>query len=59
MAEGNEVIVAKNRQEAGRFIPETKTVSYLTDSLTGLLKGNYDYKDTKAEALKEKCEITD
>ena len=42
---GNEVIVTKNGQEVGRFIPKAKTVSYLTDSLTGLLKGNYDYED--------------
>ena len=41
---GNEVIVTKNGQEVGRFIPKTKTISYLTDSLTGLLKGNYDYE---------------
>lgn len=56
---GNEVIVTKNGQEVGRFIPKTKTISYLTDSLTGLLKGNYDYDDAREEALKEKYEITD
>ena len=33
---GNEVIIIKNGQEVGRFIPKAKTVSYLTDSLTGL-----------------------
>ncbi|MBP3226031.1 MAG: type II toxin-antitoxin system prevent-host-death family antitoxin [Methanobrevibacter sp.] len=56
---GNEVIVTKNGQEVGRFIPKEKTVSYLTDSLTGLLKGNYDYDGAREEALKEKYEITD
>ena len=56
---GNEVIVTKNGQEVGRFIPKTKTISYLTDSLTGLLKGNYDYEDAREEALKEKYEIAD
>ena len=40
---GNEVIVTKNGQEVGRFIPKDKAASYLTDSLTGILKGNYDY----------------
>ena len=56
---GNEVIVTKNGQEVGRFIPKEKTVSYLTDSLTGLLKGDYDYDNAREEALKEKYEITD
>lgn len=56
---GNEVIVTKNGQEVGRFIPKDKTASYLTDSLTGILKGNYDYDDAREEALKEKYEISD
>lgn len=57
--DGNEVIVTKNGQEVGRFIPKAKTVSYLTDSLTGILKGNYDYEDAREEALREKYEVTD
>ena len=56
---GNEVIITKNGQEVGRFIPKAKTISYLTDSLTGILKGNYDYDDAREEALREKYEITD
>ena len=56
---GNEVIITKNGQEVGRFIPKEKAISYLTDSLTGILKGNYDYDDAREEALKEKYEITD
>ena len=56
--DGNEVIVTKNGQEVGRFIPKTKTVSYLTDSLTGILKGNCDIDDARGEALKDKYEIT-
>ena len=37
---GNEVIVTRNGKEVGRFIPRAAaaTVSYLTDSLTGILK---------------------
>ena len=57
--DGNEVIITKNGQEVGRLIPKAKTVSYLTDSLTGLLKKNYDYDEAREEALKEKYEITD
>ena len=56
---GNEVIVTRNGQEVGRFIPKEKTVSYLTDSLTGILKGNMDLDKAREDALREKYEITD
>ena len=56
---GGEVIVTKNGKEVGRFIPKDAAVSYLTDSLTGILKGGHDLKDAKEERLKEKYEITD
>ena len=56
---GNEVIITKNGQEIGRLIPKEKTISYLTDSLTGILKGNYDIDEEREAALKEKYEITD
>ena len=42
--EGNEIIVTKNGKEVGRFIPREKVVSYLTDSLAGILKGDTDLK---------------
>lgn len=57
--EGNEVIVTKNGKEVGRFIPKDTAISYLSDSLTGILKGNADIKQAKEERLKEKYEITD
>ena len=41
---GSEVIVTRNGREVGRFIPKDTAVSYLTDSLTGILKGDYDIK---------------
>lgn len=37
-----EVIVTKNGKEVGRFIPRAAAVSYLTDSLIGILKGDMD-----------------
>ncbi len=55
---GNEVIITKNGQEVGRLIPKTKTISFLTDSLTGILKGSYDRETIKEEALREKYENT-
>ena len=51
---GQEIIVTKNCREVGRFIPRDAAVSYLTDSLTGILKGDYDLEEVKAERLKEK-----
>ena len=51
---GQEFIVTKNGHEVGRFIPKDATVSYLTDSLTGIIKGNYDLDEMKSERLKEK-----
>lgn len=55
---GNEVIVTKNGKEVGRLIPKEKTVSYLTDSLTGILKSK-SKDDEREKALKTKYEIAD
>ena len=56
---GNEVIVTKNGKEVGRFVPRGKAVSYLTDSLTGILKGDADPEQAKEEGLKRKYETAD
>ena len=56
---GQEVIVTKNGKEVGRFIPKDTAVSYLTDSLTGILKKDHDLDKEKAERLAEKYETAD
>ena len=56
---GQEVIVTKNGREVGRFIPKDAAVSYLTDSLTGILKEEYDLYEAKSERLMEKYGIAD
>ncbi len=56
---GEEIIVTKNGKEVGRFVPKEATVSYLTDSLTGILKAEYDLDDVRKERLSEKYEVTD
>ena len=56
---GQEIIVTKNGKEVGRFIPKDTAVSYLTDSLTGILKVDYDLDKEREERLKEKYEIAD
>ena len=56
---GGEVIVTKNGKEVGRFIPKDAAVSYLTDSLTGILKERNELDDTREARLKEKYEAVD
>lgn len=56
---GQEVIVKRNGKEVGRFIPKDAAVSYLTDSLTGILKKDVNLDEVKAERLKEKYEVAD
>lgn len=56
---GDEVVVTRNGKEVGRLIPRDMAVSYLTDSLTGILKGNDDISQAKEERLKTKYEIAD
>lgn len=51
---GQEVIVTKNGREVERFIPKNAAVSYLTDSLTGILKEGRNLDEIKAEKLAEK-----
>lgn len=56
---GQEIIVTKNGKEVGRFIPKDAAVSYLTDSLTGILKGDYELDEVREERLREKHETVD
>lgn len=56
---GQEIIVTKNGKEVGRFVPKDAAVSYLTDSLTGILKEDYDLDEVKAESMREKYGAVD
>ena len=56
---GQEILVTKNGKEVGRFIPKEAAVSYLTDSLTGILKEKNDLAKIKEEDLKAKYGIVD
>lgn len=49
--DGQEVIVTKNGREVGRFIPKGTVVSYLTDSLTGILKDEGSQDDARANEI--------
>lgn len=55
---GGEVIVMKNGKEAARLVSYDKSVSFLTDSLTGVLKGDYNEKEARTERM-QKYESSD
>ena len=48
---GEEVIILRNGLEMARLISHDKTVSFLSDSLGGVLKNDYDDKKMKAERM--------
>lgn len=56
---GHEIIVTKNGREVGRFIPKDAAVSYLTDSLTGILQDNGNLDEIKTESMREKYGFVD
>lgn len=56
---GQQIIVTSNGKEVGRFIPRDAAVSYLTDSLTGILKGDMDIDQAREESLREKYAVND
>ena len=56
---GKEVIVTKNGREVGRFVPKDAAVSYLTDSLTGILKEDYSLEEVKTARLTQKYGAVD
>lgn len=57
--EGQQIIITKNGRKVARVIPEDAAVSYLTDSLTGILKGNYSLDEEKDKELRAKYEAAD
>ena len=56
---GEEVVITKNGKEVGRLVPKGAAVSYLTDSLTGVLKGRTELEEAKDARLREKYEAAD
>ena len=46
---GDEIIILKNGNEVARLISKERSVSFLTDSLLGVLQGDYDDKAIRAE----------
>lgn len=52
--DGNEVVILKNGKEVARLVSHQNAVSYLTDSLVGVLSGDYDEKQLRAERYNKK-----
>lgn len=48
-----DVIIMKSGKEIARLISYNKGVSFLSDSLVGMLKNDYDDKTMKEEKLKK------
>lgn len=48
---GEEIIILRNGKEMARLISHNKSVSFLTDSLIGVLKNDYDDKSTRTERM--------
>ena len=57
--EGNEIIILKKGKEVARLISKDTGISFLTDSLTGILKKDYNEKDIRTERIAEKYENID
>ena len=51
--EGNDVIILRNGKEVARLISHEKSVSFLTDSLLGILKGDYSKESIKGEKMRK------
>ncbi len=49
--EGQEIIIMKNGSEVARLISKAQTVSFLSDSLVGVLSSDVDEKQAHAERM--------
>lgn len=49
---GEEICVLKNGKEVARIISREKSVSFLSDSLLGVLKNDYDENEMRAERVR-------
>ena len=50
---GDEIIILKNGVEVARLISKNTAVSFLTDSLTGILSNDYNEKIVREERLRK------
>ena len=55
--EGKEIIILKNGKEVARLISHEKSISFLSDSLLGVLKEDYTKEDIAKERIKKYAKI--
>lgn len=48
---GDEIVIQKNGEEVARLISHTQSISFLTDLLVGVIKGNYPEDAIKIEKM--------
>ncbi len=48
---GDEIVILKNGKEVARLVSHDSSISFLTDSLTGVLKNDYDDKAMRHERI--------
>jgi len=51
VSEGQEIVIMKNGSEVARLISKGQTVSFLSDSLVGVLHSDVDEKQARAERM--------
>lgn len=49
--EGQEIVIMKNGSEIARLISKDRTVSFLSESLVGMLSSDVDEKKARAERI--------
>ena len=49
--EGQEIVIMKNGTEVARLISKDKTVSFLSDSLVGVISSDVDEKKARKERM--------
>ena len=49
--DGNEIIIIKRRTEIARLVPKDKSISYISDSLLGILKDDISEKSITIERV--------
>lgn len=50
--QGQEIVITKNGAEIARLISHDRTVSFLSDSLVGVLKSDADEKQARKERMR-------
>lgn len=51
---GQQIIVTVNNKEIGCFIPKESDTYYLSDSLVGIIKGDYKLDEEKTKSISKK-----